>query len=55
MPGQLPTTKKSKKCFLYNSILGPLKSCFDQLDQEFFFTAPIFQILVLHLKVNAVS
>ena len=22
-------------CFLYKAILGPLKSCFDQLDQEF--------------------
>ena len=27
--------KKSKQYFLYKAILGPLKSCFDQLDQEF--------------------
>ena len=27
--------KKSILYFLYKAILGPLKSCFDQLDQEF--------------------
>ena len=48
MPGQLPTQKiKAVLHFLYKAILGPLESCFNQLDQEFLKkTDPIFLIHV---------